>query len=664
MSPWLLWYVYPSNCENQETHILYKTYSGTKAAHFENDWPADAPSAPSVRVKHLSAEPLSIVTKLEPLDDPLPPLKSSPSNPSFPLKVEPDMLGACHVPAARDDSIIDLTESSPELKKPTLPLHHKQPASSITVLDSEDEGDVTVKDEPFRVSPSISPSRPQPRQPVSVITISDSEDGAKRVDDVKPIRLAVDSETKPNTTLQVLPARIEVGTTFSSVRDAKEALFALEEEKGFRWRVGQSKRSADGSKKKVTLRCRSYYHHDPTHSSTIDPSDHRNGKSIKTGCQARANLNRISPTLWNVTLIDTHHNHGRELPPGACAPRRPTKEQKDVVSEFASGTGAATNFSRSQISKILSSQFPLEPLEARQISNLINSSRSEANIAIKALGGDVATVLARLQELKDEDPGWQYEIQLDENQRLVSLWWQSPTQADLCRRYSDLLLNDDTYNRNQYAYPLSIGIGIDNLGHSRNLWYCFHETEEIDTHSWILRNHLRTAGSHPESFFSDRHRSLIRACEIVMPTTYHVYCLHHLNGNIATNLRPVLGPRWTPFTTSFWEVYRSPSPHVFDEGWNALLVLYPDAAAYLAELYECRQKWAWAWIGTIFTAGIRTSGRVEGENRVVKGITGPKTTILEAFNSLNERTSKQTVQEMIDVRQVCLHSRSSFSGTH
>jgi hypothetical protein len=72
-------------------------------------------------------------------------------------------------------------------------------------------------------------------------------------------------------------------------------------------------------------------------------------------------------------------------------------------------------------------------------------------------GGEFQSVLSKLRELKEVDPRWDWDVLLDENQVVTALWWQSPTQADLCRRFYDALINDNTYCRNQYGYLLNIG---------------------------------------------------------------------------------------------------------------------------------------------------------------------------------------------------------------
>lgn len=83
---------------------------------------------------------------------------------------------------------------------------------------------------------------------------------------------------------------------------------------------------------------------------------------------------------------------------------------------------------------------------------------------------------------------------------------------------------------------------------------------------------------------------------------------------------------------------------------------FPGCRPYLDEhLYPIRRQWAWPWVGREFTAGIRTNGRSEAENRVNKSIGGPKTTAFELFTALNERSEGQSRLEHIGVRQTARH---------
>ena len=442
--------------------------------------------------------------------------------------------------------------------------------------------------------------------------------------------------------------KVVVGSVYNSMEAARDAVYTQEKNLGHIWRMGQSKRSADGTIKKVTLRCNHYYHHIPSHLASIDPSDHRKGKTIKTECLAHVNVNRIQGGFWHITTVAWEHNHQREVPVGGIVSRPPTQAQRELVAKFSD-----PSFSRGTLKTILAEHFPTHILEPRQITNLLNDARREARAAVTALGGDASAILNSLREKGEREHGWRYQIQLDEDQVLIGLWWQSPAQVTLLQRFYDLLITDNSYNRNQYGYPLNIGIIIDNFGKSRNAWYAFHRSEDIATHTWVFQCHLDAACKHPEVVASDRHPSLIASVPLVMPLSHHIYCLHHLNGNVTVQLRAALGSDWINFNREFWATYRAVSPVEFDRLWDLLVSHYPAAKQYLEEeLYPCREKWAWPWIMTKFTAGVRTNGRAEAENKTSKTLGNAKKTLLQVFDALNQRRLDQTDHELIQVREV------------
>ena len=442
---------------------------------------------------------------------------------------------------------------------------------------------------------------------------------------------------------------VEQGSEFETLDSACKALRGQEGRRGFQWKIAQTKLDPAGGKKKVVLKCRCAGVHSPTHSLDLDPADYREGRTVKKACQARANISRVAGA-WYISRYDSVHNHDRELPPGLPARRPPTQEQRDAIAKM----DGAGNLNRRQVGELLRVQDPHHTLESRQISNVLNAVRQEKRDEVKLHGGDVASILAVLDAANESGECWGRRILLDKNGVCQGIWWQSPLQADLTRRFSDLLLNDDSYNRNQYGYPLDIGIIIDNHGRSRNAWYAFHLSEDTETHCWVLRCHLEAAGRPPEAFFSDRSAALMAAVAQIMPEARHFTCLHHMLGNIADHVRPAAQGQagWEDFLKRFWATYGAVSPDEFERLWADLVSKFPGARAYLEnELYPTRRLWAWAWVGKEFTAGIQTNGRVESENRVNKVLGGPKKTLFEVFTALNARTREQTTDELVRVRQ-------------
>jgi hypothetical protein len=111
-----------------------------------------------------------------------------------------------------------------------------------------------------------------------------------------------------------------------------------------------------------------------------------------------------------------------------------------------------------------------------------------------------------------------------------------------------------------------------------------------------------------------------------------------------------------------WEPYRAVSPAEFDRLWAAIVARYPNARSYLHDLHSARDHWAWPWISHLFTAGIRTNGRVESENRVTKGLSGAKKTLFQVLNALNERTRQQTGADLVRVREIRLRFPLEYSA--
>ncbi|TFK33807.1 hypothetical protein BDQ12DRAFT_657551, partial [Crucibulum laeve] len=139
---------------------------------------------------------------------------------------------------------------------------------------------------------------------------------------------------------------VRLGSFFKSLDEAQDAIYRQEDILGHKWIKNQSKFDTHGLKK-VTFRCNRHSFYEPCHLMTIDPSDHRQGKTSKTGCTAHVNVCRNSGG-WHVTTAFWEHNHERAIPVGGTATRPPTKIQRTAIADLA----IIGNLSRSQIANI------------------------------------------------------------------------------------------------------------------------------------------------------------------------------------------------------------------------------------------------------------------------------------------------------------------------
>ena len=284
-------------------------------------------------------------------------------------------------------NVIDLV--SP-LKPTRKPARVKSPSPDVIILGPHAK---RVKNEPVLTLPMTS-------GPVIVLSDdSDIEELPAKPDSHSKLLLNInlksapvdDVKNTPNRATPQMLGQVLVGSVYNSMEAAHDAVYAQEKKLGHTWRMGQSKRSPDGTIKKVTLCCDHYYHHIPSHLASIDPLDHCQGKTIKTECFAHVNVNHMQGGLWHITTVAWEHNHQREVPVGGIVSRPPTQAQRELVAKFSDPT-----FSRGTLKTILAEHFPTHILEPRQITNLLNDARREARAAVTALGGDASAILNSL----------------------------------------------------------------------------------------------------------------------------------------------------------------------------------------------------------------------------------------------------------------------------
>ena len=221
----------------------------------------------------------------------------------------------------------------------------------------------------------------------------------------------------------------------------------------------------------------------------------------------------------------------------------------------------------------------------------------------------------------------------------------TPYQVNLVKLYGDILIIDVCEKRNRYSMYLTTIVAINGNNNSRNVAYALHESQDSGTFGWILTCFQKsqsinfngvlepTAITPTRAIFSDRDAAIRVAVIQIYPNTFHGLCLWHINENLTKNLQSVLGQQWEAFKIYFWKTYRMGSKETFEIAWKELLLRFPSAEDYLSrQLFPCRDQWAWYSVGSHFCAGLRTTGRVEGEHKNYKlNAFGSNTTLNNSF---------------------------------
>lgn len=253
--------------------------------------------------------------------------------------------------------------------------------------------------------------------------------------------------------------------------------------------------------------------------------------------------------------------------------------------------------------------------------NIMNQARVDKSKYFLEHGGDAGVLLKRFNEKKLEDDDWEFASHVQFG-TLERLWWMSPYQKLLCKFSGEVLIIDACEGRNLYDYYLITFIVIDGENKNRSAAFCIHKTQDGETFEWMFQQMDRVFRrySMPEAIFFDQDAGIELGVSKVWPIKFHCYCLWHIVQNIRKALGGKLRHGYNAFMQDFWAVYRVGSPDLFDQEWNRLVSKWSVVQIYLNNLYRKRSRWAWAWTGPIFVAGMRTTGRVEVEHKIYKGM--------------------------------------------
>ncbi|RHZ83597.1 hypothetical protein Glove_90g2 [Diversispora epigaea] len=171
---------------------------------------------------------------------------------------------------------------------------------------------------------------------------------------------------------------------------------------------------------------------------------------------------------------------------------------KDVLNEIQFFTEHG-NLTIGTQRKLLKAKFPTEFILDRDLSNVIQKFKihSDKNL--------------------DATP---VEFELDDENRLVRLFWMSPAQIVFWLEYHDVILNDNTAKTNRYQIPLSLFLTVDNNTRLRLVAQALVSDETTESYNWILGCTKKATMTEPLVFVTDADPAVDVAIKQTYETTY------------------------------------------------------------------------------------------------------------------------------------------------
>lgn len=137
--------------------------------------------------------------------------------------------------------------------------------------------------------------------------------------------------------------------------------------------------------------------------------------------------------------------------------RRLTDKMLEQISSLAG------RFNAKQTIYLLNQEWPDKVFDLRAVTNAIQKARNN----VCSDGSEAAELYKLLQDKARKDKDWFFATDLDAEGRLQRIFWMSPSQRSLYRRYRDVVLSDNTFKTNRFSMPLNALVIVDNNGRSR-----------------------------------------------------------------------------------------------------------------------------------------------------------------------------------------------------
>jgi len=250
------------------------------------------------------------------------------------------------------------------------------------------------------------------------------------------------------------------------------------------------------------------------------------------------------------------------------------------------------------------------------------------------------TVMEALFARLEED-GFYYRWESDpETQRLLYMFWAHPRTLELFRRHPEIIGMDCTYKTNKYKLPLLNVIVLTGFNTVLPVAQCWLPREREEDYLWAM-NTLRAFlvemdVAIPGLLLTDRELAAMNANDTVFPSVPAVICRWHMNKNVLSKTRQVLGqvpvanpapgqPKYEhtwqtdAFMTAFYVTVDSATEEEFQEKRTNLRKLSCELSHYLdSHWWKYKTKIVRAWTDRYRHFGVRDTSFVEGAHAKCK----------------------------------------------
>ncbi|XP_068304003.1 protein FAR1-RELATED SEQUENCE 5-like [Pyrus communis] len=441
-----------------------------------------------------------------------------------------------------------------------------------------------------------------------------------------------------------------LGMEFTSEDDARNFYNAYAKQTGFSIRVNSYYRS----KKDNSIISREFCcskegfrrEKNAKRDSGEDVKRRRARAITREGCKALMTVRKRENGRWYVVKLEKDHNH--ELVTPAMRHFLRSHKQDFDPDKSCSNSFSSPGLSLDASADVLadSGSFGKMAFAVQSDVNYIGRGR------LSTFGIDAQSLLGFFKVMQASDPAFYYAIQVDEEERLSSVFWVDTRSRIAYNCFSDVVAFDTTYQVNQYKMPFAPFTGVNHHKHSVLFGCALLADESESTFIWLFTTWLEAmSGRQPGLIITDYDPTISRAVQQVFPQSIHRFCKWHIISKMPKEMGNVYSVTPRTFQVEFDRcINKSETPDEFESAWQMLLDKYSLRESHqLQSLYIDRKLWVPVYIRDTFFAGLYAAQRSGSVNSLFDGYVNAGTTLQDFAaqyeKALDERYEKEAKAE-------------------
>jgi hypothetical protein len=439
-----------------------------------------------------------------------------------------------------------------------------------------------------------------------------------------------------------------VGMIFDSLTDVEKFYKSYAHDIGFSVRVGQQKKgNEEVLYKRYYCSREGYSKGNVTNANDESEKKRKTPKLMETrcGCSAQIAVKLESDKKYRITSMVEEHSHGFVSPD-----KRHLLRSNRKVSERAK----STLFNCHKASIGTSQAYRLLHVSEGGFENVGCTKRDLQNyyrdLRTKIKDADAEMFVAQLERKKEVNPAFFYEFQVNEEGRLVRVFWADALSRKNYSVFGDVISVDATYTTNQYNMKFVPFTGVNHHLQSVFLGAAFLANEKIESYVWLFETFLKAMGGvAPHLITTDEDASMKAAIAEILPDTTHRFCMWHIMDKVSEKVGPAIRE-----DLKFWErlskcVWGTENSDDFESQWNSIITDYGLMGnEWFSNRFAIRKSWIPVYFLDIPLAGmLRTTSRSESANSFFNRFIHRKMAFVEFWLRFDTTLECQRQEELV-----------------